>query len=110
MNKNGRSKVVYLVKRQLKLIAMTAVATTLAWAALLAGWFWWFTRSPVEGGARLTVEFQKKTRLNRSDSAPHSRIGSRTNRVKRAKLDKHRRDQGCHFSHHGGKHDIWINP
>jgi len=28
--------------------------------------------------------------------------------VNRAKLEKHLRDKGCHFSHHGGKHDIWI--
>ena len=30
--------------------------------------------------------------------------------VKRSKLEKHLRDHRCHFSHHGGKHDIWINP
>jgi antitoxin HicB len=30
--------------------------------------------------------------------------------VKRGKLEQHLRDHGCHFSHHGGKHDIWINP
>jgi mRNA interferase HicA len=30
--------------------------------------------------------------------------------VKRVKLEQHLRAEGCHFSHHGGKHDIWINP
>lgn len=30
--------------------------------------------------------------------------------MKRGKLEQHLREQGCHFSHHGGKHDVWINP
>ena len=30
--------------------------------------------------------------------------------MKRAKLEQHLREHGCHFNHHGGKHDIWINP
>ena len=30
--------------------------------------------------------------------------------MKRTKLEKHLRDHGCRFDHHGGKHDIWVNP
>jgi mRNA interferase HicA len=30
--------------------------------------------------------------------------------VKRADLERHLRDHGCHFLREGGKHCIWRNP
>jgi mRNA interferase HicA len=30
--------------------------------------------------------------------------------MKRTKLERHLRENGCRFDHHGGKHDIWVNP
>jgi len=30
--------------------------------------------------------------------------------MKRSKLEKHLRSFGCRFDHHGGNHDIWVNP
>lgn len=30
--------------------------------------------------------------------------------MKRRDLEKHLRKHGCVFDHHGGQHDIWLNP
>jgi len=30
--------------------------------------------------------------------------------MKRRDLEKHLTEHGCAFHHHGGLHDIWINP
>jgi hypothetical protein len=30
--------------------------------------------------------------------------------MKRRELEEHLRMHGCRLHHHGGKHDIWINP
>jgi mRNA interferase HicA len=30
--------------------------------------------------------------------------------VNRRALEEHLRDHGCQFDHHGGRHDIWLNP
>jgi len=30
--------------------------------------------------------------------------------MKRRDFEKHLRDHGCVMHHHGGRHDIWINP
>jgi mRNA interferase HicA len=30
--------------------------------------------------------------------------------MKRAKLEEHLHKYGCEFDHHGGRHDIWLNP
>lgn len=29
--------------------------------------------------------------------------------MKRAKLEKHLRGNGCRFDHHSGRHDIWVH-
>lgn len=29
--------------------------------------------------------------------------------VKRRDLEKHLRQYGCAFNHHGGNHDVWVN-
>jgi len=31
-------------------------------------------------------------------------------RVNRRELERHLRAHGCFLHHHGGKHDIWVNP
>lgn len=28
----------------------------------------------------------------------------------RRKLEEHLREHGCELDHHGGKHDVWVNP
>lgn len=28
----------------------------------------------------------------------------------RRRLEKHLKDHGCILHHHGGKHDVWLNP
>ena len=30
--------------------------------------------------------------------------------MSRRELQQHLRGHGCHLDHHGGRHDIWINP
>jgi len=30
--------------------------------------------------------------------------------VKKRDLEQHLRKHGCYFHHHGGNHDIWLNP
>jgi predicted RNA binding protein YcfA (HicA-like mRNA interferase family) len=30
--------------------------------------------------------------------------------VNRTELERHLRDHGCLLHHHGGNHDIWLNP
>ena len=30
--------------------------------------------------------------------------------MNRRKLERHLRNHGCEFHHHGGSHDIWWNP
>ena len=30
--------------------------------------------------------------------------------MKRRDLERHLREQGCEFDHHGSQHDIWLNP
>lgn len=30
--------------------------------------------------------------------------------MNRRAFEKHLRDHGCQFHHHGGNHDIWVNP
>jgi mRNA interferase HicA len=30
--------------------------------------------------------------------------------VNRRELEEYLREQGCQFDHHGGRHDIWLNP
>ena len=30
--------------------------------------------------------------------------------MQRRLLEKHLRDHGCRFDHHGGEHDVWTNP
>ena len=30
--------------------------------------------------------------------------------MNRNKLEKHLREHGCTFHHHGAKHDAWVNP
>jgi len=30
--------------------------------------------------------------------------------MKRRDLEKHLRSHGCVLHHHGGKHDVWLNP
>ncbi|MBN1855075.1 MAG: type II toxin-antitoxin system HicA family toxin [Pirellulales bacterium] len=30
--------------------------------------------------------------------------------VNRIELERHLREHGCFLHHHGGHHDIWINP
>ncbi|MCI0700055.1 MAG: type II toxin-antitoxin system HicA family toxin [Planctomycetia bacterium] len=30
--------------------------------------------------------------------------------MKRRELEKHLGEHGCKFDHHGGRHDIWLNP
>ena len=30
--------------------------------------------------------------------------------MKSRDLEKHLKAHGCHFDHHGGRHDIWRNP
>ena len=37
-------------------------------------------------------------------------LGSGRELMKLSKLEKHMRDHGCHFDHHGGNHDFWVNP
>jgi hypothetical protein len=29
--------------------------------------------------------------------------------MKRSELERHLREHGCAFHHHGGRHDVWIN-
>jgi hypothetical protein len=30
--------------------------------------------------------------------------------LKRKDLERHLRDHGCVIHHHGGRHDVWLNP
>lgn len=30
--------------------------------------------------------------------------------MKRRDVERHLRKYGCRFDHHGGKHDVWLNP
>ena len=30
--------------------------------------------------------------------------------MKRTELERHLRDHGCLLHHHGGNHDVWLNP
>jgi mRNA interferase HicA len=30
--------------------------------------------------------------------------------MKRKNLERHLRRHGCYFHHHGGNHDVWLNP
>lgn len=30
--------------------------------------------------------------------------------MSRRELERHLKDHGCHLDHHGGKHDVWLNP
>jgi hypothetical protein len=30
--------------------------------------------------------------------------------MSRRQLERHLRGHGCHLHHHGGKHDVWVNP
>lgn len=30
--------------------------------------------------------------------------------MNRQDLERHLRDHSCEFHHHGGRHDVWINP
>jgi hypothetical protein len=30
--------------------------------------------------------------------------------MNRRALERHLRDHGCQFNHHGKKHDFWVNP
>ncbi len=30
--------------------------------------------------------------------------------MNRRQLERHLREHGCFFHHHGGNHDIWVNP
>jgi hypothetical protein len=30
--------------------------------------------------------------------------------MKRLQLERHLREHGCVLHHHGGKHDVWLNP
>ena len=30
--------------------------------------------------------------------------------MKRRKFEKHLKEQGCILHHHGGNHDVWLNP